>query len=270
MKEGTAQTNDMHTGHSGNGHVRVPQGEEGWPDDFIYDDGVPLDTPQHRHQMNLLADLIDVAMAAQGRDDYYVGGNMFIYYSREQARFVAENPPPAYRHVTGPDVFFVDGVDPKKQRPAWIVWKEDQRYPDLIVELLSPSTQHIDRGVKKQRYAELFHTPEYYLYEPASDAFEAFRLGPGDIYLPAPHNEQGWVWSDVLGAWLGLWQGTHKRTDSTWLRLYDAGGHLLPTEHERAETERQRAETERQRAEAAEAEMARLRALLAARDDRDE
>jgi len=50
-----------------------------------------------------------------------------------------------------------------------------------------------------------------------------------------------------------------KRRKGDWVRLFRPDGTLVPTE---VEAERQQAETERQRADAAEAEIARLRALL--------
>jgi len=66
-------------------------------------------------------------------------------------------------------------------------------------------------------------------------------------------NEQGWLWSQTLGLWLGTWSGTLIRETTTWLRFYDSSGNLvlLPEEaaEARAEQERQQAEQERQRAD---------------------
>jgi hypothetical protein len=60
-----------------------------------------------------------------------------------------------------------------------------------------------------------------------------------------------------LDAWAGRWHGVFQKQDMIWLRLYDRDGNLILTE----------AEAERQREEAAEAELARLRQLLAAQND---
>jgi hypothetical protein len=72
-------------------------------------------------------------------------------------------------------------------------------------------------------------------------------------YVPIEPNEQGWLWSQELGAWLGVWEGVYQGRHYPWLRLYYADGTLVPTqaeaERQRAEAERQRAEAERQRAE---------------------
>ena len=80
----------------------------------------------------------------------------------------------------------------------------------------------------------------------------------GDLEIEA--NPQGWLWSQELRLWVGLWQGEFQRINGTWLRFYDSQDQLVLTE---AEAEAQRADAEAQRADAAEAEVARLKALLA-------
>jgi Uma2 family endonuclease len=132
------------------------------PFELVYSDGVPLDGHRQRIQMNLLIHVIGQAMAARGREDFFAGGNMFVYYSVEQARDVAKGK----RHFRGPAVFFVDHVAPKKEeRKAWVAWEEDGRLPDLIVEILSPSTEKVDRRDKKKLYSQVFRTRDYFLYD---------------------------------------------------------------------------------------------------------
>jgi Uma2 family endonuclease len=230
------------------------------PFELVDSDGIPLETPWHRIQMNLLIDLIGRAMAARGRADFYAGGNMFVYYSPEQARDVAAGR----RYFRGPDVFFVDHVEPKeKERKTWAVWEENGRLPDLIVELLSPSTEKIDRIDKMKLYSRVFRTREYFLYDPDSAKLEGYRLA-GDLYQPIRPGRQGRLRSAVLGLDLGLWKGTVKdQKATTWVRLFVLDGSLVPTP---IEAERQRAEEASRRAEDAEAEVARLRALLRERN----
>jgi hypothetical protein len=48
------------------------------------EDGVPLESPWHRAQINLLLESIDAHW--QEREDYYAGGNMFVYYSLNQLK----------------------------------------------------------------------------------------------------------------------------------------------------------------------------------------
>jgi Uma2 family endonuclease len=228
------------------------------PFELVYSDGEPLETPWHRVQMNLLLDLIDQLMGERARSDFYSGGDEFVYYSVEQARDVASGRP----YFRGPDVYFVDHVDPRGDRKAWVSWEEGGRLPDLILELLSPSTEHIDRTVKKDLYAHTFRTRDYFLYDFDTGILEGFHL-VGGTYQPIQPDSRGRLRSDVLGADLGLWHGRLGRFEKNWVRLYQPDGRMIPS---LAEAERQRAEAERQRAEAAEAETARLRALLADRD----
>jgi len=251
--------------------------------ELIYSDGEELDSNWHRIQMNLLIDVIRQAMAERQREDFFVGGNMFVYFSVEQAQTVASEPREKHPQFRGPDVFFVSGVEGRCDRKAWVVWNEEGRYPDLIIELLSPSTANVDRTAKKTLYESTFRTPEYFLYEPESEELEGFRLLDGAYQPVKPGTKpgfQGRLWSRQLGLWLGRWQGRRTGLDATWLRLYDSDGRLIPTaeesergradaeyqraesERQRADAERQRAEAERQRADAAEAELALLRARL--------
>jgi len=39
-------------------------------------------------------------------------------------------------------------------RQGWVVW-ENGRYPDVIVELMSPTTAEIDTGAKKELYEQV-------------------------------------------------------------------------------------------------------------------
>jgi Uma2 family endonuclease len=246
------------------------------PFELVDDDGEPLDSNWHRIQMSLFINVTRQAMAERERTDFFVGANMFVYYSFEQARDIAADPEGS-KQFRGPDIFFVGGVPARHDRQVWVVWEEGDRYPDVIIELLSPSTMKKDRTVKKALYARTFRTAEYYLYRIETQTLEGFRLA-GDNYQPMTPDARGRFWSGKLGLDLGLWQGRIEEQDATWIRLFDREGRMIPTdaeaEHQRAEAERQRAEAERrraeeaeareeaerQRAETAEAELARLRA----------
>jgi Uma2 family endonuclease len=230
------------------------------PFDLVYDDGEPLETNWHVQQIHLMTHLIRRAMEEQGRTDFFTAGNVFVYYSVEQAREVAleEAGGGEKRAFRGPDVFWVGGVDPNPDRRIWIAWEEDGRLPDLILELLSPSTAKIDRTVKKDLYARVFGTSEYFLYDPDRRQLEGFSLAAPGVYRPLAPDAQGRLRSEQLGVFLGLWHGIWEGQEADWVRLFRADGSLVPTE----------GEAERQRAEAAEAELARLRALLAEREPR--
>jgi Uma2 family endonuclease len=229
------------------------------PFELVYSDGEPLESEWHVLQNDLLRELLKQAMAEQGRMDAYAAGNMFVYYSVEQAKEVVTKGPPYFR---GPDVFWVRSVEePGRLRNAWISWEEGGRLPDVIVEVLSRSTARVDRTVKKDLYAQVFRTAEYYMYAPWTRKLEGFWLA-GDIYQPIAPGDQGRLWSKQLGLSLGLWHGVWgDREAADWVRLFRPDGSLVPTREDRAEAAQQRAE-------AAEAELARLRALLDERGQR--
>ncbi len=216
--------------------------------ELITEDGIPMETPWHRAQMNLLIELTHVHW--RGRTDFYTGGNMFLYFSLEQAR---------NRDYRGPDFFIVTGVDGTREREAWVVWDEAGRYPDLIVELLSDSTAREDMTVKKALYERTFRTPEYFCYDPRTRELLGWHLLE-DRYEPLLPDARGWLWSAVLQLWLGEWEGELLGRRAIWLRFFDEEGALVPTEAEAARLE---AEATALRAETADAEAARLRAELA-------
>jgi Uma2 family endonuclease len=194
------------------------------PTDLIFDDGEPLETNRHRIAMNVLIRSMHQAKAY--RDDYFASGNMFIYYSSTQAR---------NRDFRGPDFFVVLGVDGTIDRPGWVVWEENGRYPDVIVELMSPSTAQVDTGVKKDIYEQTFRTPDYFVFDPFDpNSLQGWRLDLSQGYQPLVPNEQGWLWCQQLGLWLGTWSGTIERVEAVWLRFYDQAGHLVPLPEEAA------------------------------------
>jgi Uma2 family endonuclease len=223
--------------------------------DLIEDDGVPLETSWHRWCMNLL--IASVLYRQRDGTDFYVGGNMFIYFSLEQARS---------QDFRGPDFFVVQGgVNLEPARRYWAVWDEGGRYPDIIIELLSRSTAELDRTVKKKVYEQTFRTPNYYCYEPASQKLEGWEL-VGGRYEPLRPNEYGRLWSSVLGLWVGTWEGEYLRQRGTWLCFFDEKGEVVPVEEEAL---RRRVDEQQRRAEAAEAEVMRLRTLHGAQGRAD-
>jgi Uma2 family endonuclease len=252
--------------------VRVPLPELP-PDNLPCDDGEPLETPWHRSAMNLLIEA--ATYHNRDREDFFVGGNMFVYYREQQWLDESER-----LHFRGPDFFFVRGVPRRRPRDFYAVWREDGRYPDVIIELLSPSTEEIDRREKREVYQNIFRTPEYFLCQPQVAALEGLRLNGLAVYQPIPVNERGWLWSEQLQLWLGPWTGTYLGETSTWLRFYDALGQLVPLfaeaekqsadqekrradqEKQRADQEKQRADQEKQRADTAVEEAERLRREL--------
>ncbi len=214
------------------------------PTDLIFDDGEPLESNRHRIAMDVL--IRSLQQAWSDRNDYFVGGNMFVYYSRTQAR---------NRDFRGPDFFVVLNVEGTRSRQGWVVWDEEGRYPDVIVELMSPSTRNVDMGEKKNLYERIFKTRDYFVFDPFDpNSLQGWRLDMNFRYQPLVANEQGWLWCETLGFWLGTSEETINRETASWLRFYNQEKNLvfLPEEAERqrADVESQRADVESQRAEA--------------------
>jgi Uma2 family endonuclease len=223
--------------------------------DLPSSDGEPLETLWHVTAMQHLRDVATYHYRA--RTDFFIGTNQFVYYNVLRQR---------HRDFRGPDFFFVWGVDRHRERDYYALWLEDNRFPNVVIELLSSSTAHIDRVEKRELYQDTWRTPEYFLCEYQVETLEGLRLNAQQVYEPIPANERGLIWSEQLQLWLGPWTGPYVEQTATWLRFYDADGRLVPTFAEAAqqgaEQAKQRAEQEKQRADAAEAETARLRREL--------
>jgi Uma2 family endonuclease len=230
------------------------------------EDGVPLESYYHVLQGALLAEVIHQHL--KGRTDYFCGRNMFVYFSLQQAQEIIEFVEGKRDEVRykGPDLFVVLGVDGKRRCKSWLVWEENDRFPDLIVEIVSPSTKEKDTKDNLELYAKVFRTREYFWYDEELGEWMGYRLQGGE-YVPIEPNEYGWRWSEVLGAWLGVSELPYQGWRYRWLRLYDAEGRLVPTGEELAQVAQQLAEAERRRAdqERRRAEQERRRAEQAQR-----
>lgn len=237
------------------------------------EDGDRMESDWHVVSISLMDELVRQHLGEP--DNYFCSGNMFIYYSIEQAKeivsFVNAEKVARKPRFKGPDFFLVKDVDGTKRRDSWVVWNENGRYPDLVIEYISTSTRKKDVDKNVRFYREVFRTPEYFWYDERKDELKGYRL-LGRQYVEIEPNEQGWLWSEQLEAYLGVWEGVYRGRYARWLRLYTREGILVPTADERAGREAiraqfadERADREAQRADRAEAELQRLRQLLAER-----
>lgn len=156
----------------------------------------------------------------------------------------------------------------RRERKSWVVWKEEGRTPNVVVELVSESTERVDLVDKMRICARSLHVGEYYIYDPMSHRLDGFRLNPErGQYDPIPPADDGAVWCAQLGLWLGARPGVFGGIDTRWLRWIDEQGQVLPVaaeaEAQRADAESQRADAESQRAEAESRRAEALQAQLA-------
>lgn len=149
-----------------------------FPPGDLYSNEPPLESYLHLQQMILLLNCLDWLW--KDRTDYFSAGNLTVYYSPRQRKS---------EDFRGPDFFVVLGIE-KRSRKSWVVREEDGKYPNIIVELLSDSTAKTDRGLKKQIYQDIFRTPDYFWFDPASLELKGFHLVDG-VYQQLQPNPQG-------------------------------------------------------------------------------
>lgn len=219
----------------------TPPEEIIFPPGDLWSDEPPMESDGHRKQMNILIRALETWF--EEREDFYVSGNLTIYYSPN---------PLKSEDFRGPDFFFVWGVE-RKERRSWVVWQEEGKYPNVIIEILSDSTAATDKGLKKQIYQDTFRTPEYFWFDPKTLQLKGFELVRGR-YEELDANERGWLWSQELELYLGVYEAR--------LRFFSAEGQLVPIPEEMLEAERQRAESEREQKELAQQQMAEMETLL--------
>jgi len=210
----------------------------------LLSDEPEMESSVHYAQLALLVSCLEWLW--RDRQDFFIGANLTIYFSRQQLK---------KRDFRGPDLFLVKNTE-RRPRKSWVVWEEDGRYPDLIIELLSESTAAVDRGLKKDLYASRFHASEYFWFSPDTLEFVGHRLVDGS-YVEIEPSPQGWRWSQQLSLYLGV--------VAEQLRYIDAAGEMIPTldeATEQAQLESQQAQLEAQQAQL-EAQQAKVQAQQA-------
>lgn len=75
------------------------------------------------------------------------------------------------REGVQPDLLFVSG-----KRRDLLVGASVRGAPDLVVEVLSPSTASRDRGIKRRLYERL-GVPQYWIVDPVAEAIDVWRFG---------------------------------------------------------------------------------------------
>jgi Uma2 family endonuclease len=194
----------------------------------LYSDEPPLETDFHREQIDLLIRLLKYWW--QDRQDFYISGNLTVYYSAQQTK---------KREFLGPDIFIVLDTE-KKDRRSWAVWEEGGKYPNVVIELLSDSTATVDKGKKKDLYQSTWRVPDYFWFHPETLEFAGFHLVDGR-YATIDPTATGWLWSEQLGLYLGI--------QERQLRWFTAEGKLIPLPEEQEQQTKEQAEQARAQAE---------------------
>ncbi len=200
-----------------------------------------MESSSHYTQLALLVMCLEWLW--RDRSDYFIGATLSVYFCRRYLRD---------RDFRSPEFFLVKQVR-KRPRKSWVVWEEDGKYPNLIIELLSEETANCDRHFKKELYQDIFRTPEYFWFDPETLEFQGFRL-KNNQYREIQPNNRGWRWSEELELYLGV--------DGGKLRYFTPKGQLVPTPQEAAIQEQLQVQQERQQTQQAQlqAQQAQLQA----------
>ncbi|HAC66312.1 MAG TPA: hypothetical protein DCF68_22950 [Cyanothece sp. UBA12306] len=196
----------------------------------VESDEPEMESSLHYFQLALLVSCLEWLWREQ--NDFFIGANLTIYFNRQQLK---------NKDFRGPDFFLIKQTE-KHPRKSWVTWEEGGKYPDVIIELLSESTENVDKTVKKDLYQNRFRTPEYFWFSPDTLEFSGFRLVQGQ-YEEISSNKSGWLWSKSLGLYLGIYQQQ--------LRYFTLEGQLVPTPEENAQQQIKVAEEQRKQAEQA-------------------
>ena len=213
-------------------------------------DGEPL--AESKLQFTPLTETVHVLERRyRDRADVFVAGNLLVYYRMNDNEV-----------RVAPDVMVVFGVA-DYPRDSYIVWREDGKTPDFVMEIASPGTYARDLTEKRDTYAAL-GVAEYWRFDPTGRLFDTAL--EGDLLVDGEYqairiteNEAGMLrgHSDVLELDVCVRPELELRlydpATGTWLRNLDESEDAL------AETQDALAESERQN----EAQAERIRALEA-------
>ncbi len=199
----------------------------------------------------------------------YVSGDMLVF-----------SRPGDKRWHLAPDVFVVRGVRKDGERPNYLIWEEGKA-PEVVIEITSKTTKKNDLGKKFDRYRDEWKVKEYFLFDAYEDyldpSLQGYRLVDG-AFVPI-REKDGRFPSRILGLHLersgpelrfwnpdtGSWILTDAEYAEEQRRNAEEQRRNAEEQRRNAEEQRRNAEEQRKRAEAAEAEVARLRAMLGGR-----
>ena len=205
----------------------VPGGEYD-RDGFLYE--CPVENFRHSRIGTTLVSMLVPHMRRRHGEAALVTADVGFYARREdrtQPPFVAD----LLVSLTAGDID-APGTPPEEDRLSYKLWQEP--LPDLVLEVVSPSSRVRDTVTKPRRY-EALGIPEYWVFDPAGSAVPGGlqgRLlidgryadvpprppGPGEVPLRAGATAH---WSGVLGLYL--------YADGKELRLHDPETGMLRT-----------------------------------------
>jgi len=164
---------------------------------FIYDDYAALDDGKRYELID--GELIEMAPAPNfphQESSFNLSGEFYIYHKAhpEVGRFASA---PVDVILSPENTLQPDHVFVSASREHLITERGVEGGPDLVVEILSRSTEAVDRGRKAQLYYQ-HDVLEYWLIDPASRSVELLVRGESAFTLKAKLDESGTIISDLL------------------------------------------------------------------------
>ena len=241
---------------------------EGYP----YEDDEPMAaTDFHAEQITTFSEQLSRYFASNAH--IYIGVDNFIYYREgDMRKFVS------------PDVYVVLGADKYPLRRSFYTWAEGT-VPAAVFEFLSDATAHQDRHEKVRLYLLEMGVREYFIHQPEMKKpaeFRGWRRNPSGGIVELTPDAQGGLFSEALNLWF-RWEdqlhshvrllrpylpdGTPITTSMEEHHLRVAAEELVSEESERRQAAERLAREETERRQAIEAELERLQAQLANRQN---
>ena len=197
----------------------VPGGEYD-RDGFLYE--CPVENLRHQLVTKTLGSLLAPHLRRRHGEAALVTGDVGFYARREDRTL----PPFVADLLVSLTAGAVDapGTPPEEDRQSYKLWQEP--LPDLVMEVVSPSSRVRDTVAKPRRY-EALGIPEHWVFDPAGTAVPGGLRGrrltdgryndvppstPGQGEVPLPARTTAY-WSAVLGLYL--------YADGKELRLHD-------------------------------------------------
>lgn len=178
--------------------------------------------PENTAQFNLIIYFVSLLRWHYETKDWFTIGNLSIIAP-------GQNP-------IAPDVAVFKGVEPEEELTelsSWRIGEPNRPAPAVVFEIASERTWREDLNMKPARYGQM-GVQEYFVYDPKRlQLWSGARLR-GWLYnsegqvQPVEADENGWLWSNELQAWLV--------DDRPYLRLYDSQKQLILTKAEAQQT----------------------------------
>jgi len=213
-------------------------------DQFVVEDGKPVDNVFSEKQMRLL---VETLYTSWDHPQFAALANVGIFYATKQ-------PPIVPDVMVSLDTALNPGTFEKKDL-SYFVW-DHGKPPEIAIEIVSNREGGEDTD-KKAKYAQI-GVAYYVIYDP--DAWLSKRvLRSYERHVTTFVDRVDSTWLPGLGLGLTLWSGHYEKTEGVWLRWIDEDRNLLPTGVEAAEKSRLEADKSLLEAEQSRLEAERLR-----------